>query len=271
MSRLAKYRSYLRERGIAWTALYAVRMAGTKFVRIVDRPITRIEQRKFLVGDDTVSAQYNSLAENRHRWDVHDWSRLGEEWTEGARVRKGLDPEQWKTALVDGLLRKWVPPGAAVLEVGPGGGRWTEFLQPLASRLVLADISETCLALCQERFRGCDNVEYRFIADAGLAFLGDESIDRIWSYDVFVHINPTDIDAYLRDFRRILRPGGIGVVHHAGGSYGSHANRVDFFRSYMDRDFFAHLVRNHGLELVEQDDRLPHMPGDVISVFRKTE
>jgi ubiquinone/menaquinone biosynthesis C-methylase UbiE len=59
---------------------------------------------------------------------------------------------------------------------------------------------------------------------------------------VFVHINPTDIDAYLRDFRRILKPGGIGVVHHAGGSYGSHASRVEFFRSYRYRDFFAHLV-----------------------------
>jgi SAM-dependent methyltransferase len=269
MSRLTKYQGYVRDRGIAWTTLYAIRMAGAKFVRLVDRPITRIEQRKFLTGDDTVSAEYNSLAENRHRWDVHDWSRLGEEWTDGARIRKGLDPQEWKNALVDGMLRKHVPAGGTVLEIGPGGGRWTEFLQPLAQRLILADISEKCLSLCEERFQACDNIEYRFIADEGLAFLDEASIDCIWSYDVFVHINPTDIDAYLRDFRRILKPGALAVVHHAGGDYGTAAQRREFFRSYMDRDFFAHLLDKHGLELIEQDGELAHMPGDVISVFRK--
>ncbi|MGH2569877.1 MAG: class I SAM-dependent methyltransferase [bacterium] len=269
MSRIAKYRDWLRERGFAWTALYAIRTAGTKFVELVDRGIVPIEQRKFLTGKDTVSARYNSLAENRRRWDAHDWSRLGEEWTDGARIRKGLDPRKWKAALVERMLRRWVPAGAVVVEIGPGGGRWTEYLQPLASRLVLADISEKCLSLCRERFRDARNVEYRFIADGGLAFLDDASIDRIWSYDVFVHINPSDIEAYLRDFRRILKPGGVGVVHHAGGTYGSHAKRREFFRSYMDRGFFAHLVAKHGLELVEQDAELPHMPGDVISVFRR--
>jgi cyclopropane fatty-acyl-phospholipid synthase-like methyltransferase len=169
------------------------------------------------------------------------------------------------------MLLKYIPEGVTVLEVGPGGGRWTEYLQPRASRLFLADISEKCLSLCRERFHDRDNIEYRFIADDGLAFLDEASIDRIWSYDVFVHINPTDIDAYLGDFRRILKPGGVGVVHHAGGSYGSHASRTEFFRSYMDRDFFAHLVRKHGLVLVEQNEELAHMPGDVISVLRKPE
>lgn len=269
MSRLTKVRGYLRDRGLAWTTLYAIRTVGTKFVRLVDRPITRIERRRFLTGEDTVSAEYNSLAENRHRWDVHDWSRLGEEWTDGARLRKGLDPRAWKSSLVDGMLRKHVPAGGTVLEIGPGGGRWTEFLQPLAERLVLADISEKCLSLCQERFRDCGNVEYRFIADEGLVFLDDASIDRIWSYDVFVHINPTDIDAYLHEFRRILKPGGLAVIHHAGGSYGSAMQRREFFRSHMDREFFAHLLEKHGFELVEQNEEMAHMPGDVISVFRR--
>ena len=269
MSRIEKYRRFWRERGPTWTTLYAIRMTGLKFVRLVDRPIVRIERRAFITGEDTVAAEYNSVAENRRRWNAHDWSQLGEEWTEGARLRKGLDPAKWKSALVNEMLRKWIPEGTTVLEIGPGGGRWSAFLQPLARRLVLADISEKCLSLCRERFRGNENVEYHSIDADGLEFLESGSIDRIWSYDVFVHINPTDIDAYLGEFRRVLRPGGVGVIHHSGGDYGSAANRAEFFRSYMDRDFFAHLVTKHGLELVEQDDRLPHLPGDVISVFRK--
>ena len=69
MDRISKYRGWLRERGFAWTALYAIRTAGSKFVELVDRGIVPIERRKFLTGEDTVSARYNSLAEELLKGD----------------------------------------------------------------------------------------------------------------------------------------------------------------------------------------------------------
>jgi len=84
-----------------------------------------------------------------------------------------------------------------VLEVGPGAGRWTEILRSLASHLVLVDASRACLEVCQERFGSGSDIEYHLIDADGVADVGAESIDVVWSYDVFVQINPTDVNRYL--------------------------------------------------------------------------
>ena len=99
----------------------------------------------------------------------------------------------------------------------------------------------------------------------------DESIDFIWSFDVFVHIAPDDQRGYMRDFARVMSPGAKAVIHHAGQG-GRNANQ----RSSMTSDLFAHLVTEHGLRLIEQFDRwgdngrfgLP-VAGDVVSIFER--
>ena len=91
----------------------------------------------------------------------------------------------------------------------------------------------------------------------------------IWAYDVFVHINPTDIERYMIDFRRILRPGGCAVIHHADKYSSEKFAREKGYRSYMNARLFAELVKKHQMEMIEQNYDLVHIPGDVISVFRK--
>ena len=46
--------------------------------------------------------------------------------------------------------------------------------------------------------------------------------------------------------------------------------RRDHTRSYMDARFFKHFVEKYGLTVVEQNTVLPHLPGDVITVFTKS-
>lgn len=268
MGKAESLRAHLRERGIAWTSLYAVRRAIQSLLRRVDARIVAIERRRFMTGPSTVSASYHTAEENRALWDRWDWSQRGEEWTEHARDNKGLDPQEWKQALIDRMMRKYIEPGWMVLEIGPGGGRWSAVLAPLCERLILADITEQCLAICRERFADRTNVEYHLITDGTLGFVPDRSLDAVWSYDVFVHINPTDIERYLAELSRILKRGGVAVVHHAG-EYASEKAATEGFRSHMDATFFAHLAAKYGLSIVEQDHTLPHMPGDVISVIRK--
>jgi cyclopropane fatty-acyl-phospholipid synthase-like methyltransferase len=98
--------------------------------------------------------------------------------------------------------------------------------------------------------------------------LDEATVDFIWSYDVFVHVNPTDAERYLAEFARVLKPGGYASIHHAGTYRDEQAARRRF-RSYLDAAFVAHLARIHGLEVVRQDDTLAHYPGDVVSVLRK--
>lgn len=259
---------YARERGSLWTLLYGFRFLCLGVTRCLDRCLIRIEKRRFLTGDSTISSLDHTIDQNRNAWNTYDWSQLGDEWTLDATKYKGLDPERWRVAVIQEMMWRYIARGSTVLEIGPGAGRWTKVLQPLCGRLFLADISEKCLSMCRESFRASTNIEYYLIKDGSLRFLPDSSIDAIWSYDVFVHINPTETNRYIADFGRILKPGGYGIIHHPG-AYGSRREADEDWRSHMDGRFFAQLIRTHGMALVEQNDSLPHKPGDIISVFRK--
>jgi ubiquinone/menaquinone biosynthesis C-methylase UbiE len=203
-------------------------------------------------------------------WNKHDWSKYGDEWTEQAREYRALDPDKWKDMVVNQMMVKYLNENSTILEVGPGAGRWTEILQKKAYKVIIADISEKCLTICKDRFQEYSNIEYYLIRDRGLSFLGSESIDYIWSYDVFVHINPTDTEQYIADFQRILKSGGIAIIHHPG-VYTDEIGRIRRrdFRSWIDGQFFAHLVVEHGMKIVEQDNTLAHKLGDLITVFMK--
>ena len=267
--RLRKLRNFLADRGFLWTSLYAARHFFIRIVQFLDKRLIRIEKARLLGGkESTITSLYHTREENRRIWDNYDWSRLGEEWTLDVRRFRGLDPEQWKASLINQMMLKYIKQGSTVLEIGPGGGRWTPALLQISSRLLLADISSKVLDICKERFKEYPNVEYYLIEDGRLDRLPRDSIDSVWTYDVFVHINPHDTEQYIRDLRNILKPGGIAIVHHPG-TYPSDEDARKDFRSHVDGKFFAHLVQKYNMKLLEQDASLPHKPGDLISVFAK--
>ena len=118
----------------------------------------------------------HTVNENKRIWNQYDWSRgAGEEWTRDAQTYKDLDPNTWKTSLINEMMLKYIKNGSTILEIGPGAGRWTEILQKLADKLILADISEKSLALCRERFRGLENIEY-YLIEGRLDFIADNVI-----------------------------------------------------------------------------------------------
>jgi hypothetical protein len=95
-------------------------------------------------------------------------------------------------------------------------------------------------------------------------------VDAIWSYDVFVHINAAEVDRYAGEFRRVLRPGGIGVIHHGGvgGAAGG-------WRSNLTAQAFEEILKRHGLQRLRSiahwvdGDTVHRMTyDDLITVFR---
>ncbi len=209
-----------------------------------DRRLSR-EQRRVELGPAHRRWRENSAGENRMRWDGWDWSGAGEEWN--------ASPE-WKQALIDDVLARWIPPGAAVLEIGPGAGRWTEPLLALASRMVLVDISETPLELCRRRFAGAGNVEYVRSRGSDLAPVADGSIDAVWSFDVLVHVAPLDQASYLGEIARVLSPGGVAVLHHSDGRNRGLLPSRQGWRAPMSRELFGALARDRGLRVERQLD-----------------
>jgi SAM-dependent methyltransferase len=102
-----------------------------------------------------------------------------------------------------------------MLEIGPGGGRFTELLLPKCRRLIAVDTSPTMLDLLRERFGADAPIEYRLGDGLGLAGVADSSVDAAFSYGVFVHLQHWDTYNYLRELHRVLKPGGKAIIQHA--------------------------------------------------------
>jgi SAM-dependent methyltransferase len=222
----------------------------------LERRMLNIERRDGLTQPWTVAASRFTATENRGWWNTHDWSARGEEWTPNSA---------WKKAVVAQFLDPYIQLGGTVLEIGPGGGRWTEILGGRASRLCVLDVAERPLQVCRERFRTVPTVVC-VRGDGRTVPLASASVDGIWSYDVFVHVNPADASSYFSEFGRVLRPGAHAVIHHPGQT--STEERTRQHRSDLTDRMVVEFARTNGLDVVLQTRALVN-EGDVLTVLRR--
>jgi SAM-dependent methyltransferase len=100
--------------------------------------------------------------------------------------------------------------GQTVLEIGCGIGRMTARLADLYGEVIGLDLSETMLERARTVLRDAPNVRLVHGSGRDLAGIADASVDVVFSYIVLQHIPTPDGQlAYLRETRRVLRPGGV--------------------------------------------------------------
>ena len=147
---------------------------------------------------------------NRQFWDQsYDWASGGAEWSS----LWGSTQAQWQGTILPRIQRHL--PVHTILEIAPGFGRWTHFLAGFCQRLILVDLSAKCIDACRARFRDAPHIDY-FVNDGrSLSFIGDGSVDFVFSFDSLVHVEADVIESYLNELGRILRPGGAGFIHHS--------------------------------------------------------
>ena len=243
--------------GPFYTVLYSMRWVFKGVVDRLERRLIAIEQRKGLADEWTVLANRLTAGENRKIWNEYDWCKRGEEWTRS---------EEWRAELIREYIDPHFPQGSFILEIGPGGGRWSEVLQPRAERLYLVDVAEKPLELCRQRFADRTNVEY-LLSDGRTLAVPDSSVDRIWSYECFVHINPVEIKGYFHEFHRVLKPGGKAFIHHAGPHIPGMPYRPGM-RSDMTDKMALDFARASGLEVEAQTQKLVN-PRDVLTILKR--
>ena len=209
----------------------------------------------------------NSINNNLVGWSNYNWTKLGEEWSN--------NPE-WKASVIEFILKPNIPIKSKILEIGPGGGRWTEHIITIADSLILVDLTPQCIEICKNRFKNYNKIQY-FVNDGkSLDFIQTGSIDIIWSWDVFVHIQSEDIKNYIRQFARILNKEGKAIIHHSkNGKYEAG------WRSDMTAKKMVSYSNEYGLEVLEQfvswnEDRMliyPSLPKDqspdIVTIIKK--
>ena len=147
---------------------------------------------------------------NKRIWDgEYNWEQAGDNWSSAW----GSVDAQWYWSLLPRISR-YLPAGT-VLEIGPGYGRWSQFLAGNTSRLILVDISSECIAACKKRFAAHDHVEYYVNDGSSLAMIGERCIDVVFSFDSLVHAEIDVLDRYLQQLTSKMKTDGVIIVHHS--------------------------------------------------------
>ena len=156
-----------------------------------------------------------TIEENQEFWNdrFHWGTHRGDVWSN----HWGGPKAQWQWCVYP-RIRQHLPT-TTVLEIGPGMGRWTQFLRMFCEKLIAVELSPRCLEVCRERF-GDQGMEYHLGDGRTLGPISDGSVDFAFSFESLIHTESDDLASYLRELVRVLRPGGVCFLHHSNlGSY----------------------------------------------------
>jgi SAM-dependent methyltransferase len=98
----------------------------------------------------------------------------------------------------------------AALEIGCGPGRLMRPLAQYFAEIHGVDVSDEMIKLATERLRNTPNAHPHVASGSDLSQFPDGKFDFVYSYAVFQHIPTREVVFnYLREARRVLKPGGI--------------------------------------------------------------
>jgi SAM-dependent methyltransferase len=157
------------------------------------------------------SSQYEQLWDDYSRWWDSEaglskqYQHLGDEWGDDA----------WAQRNVDSFVLPYLSKDSKVLEIGPGGGRYTAPVAEHCAQVFGVDVSSLMVERLRNRF-GINNRHIFFKGNGyDLSDVPDDYLDFVFSFNVFVQLEFEDIVSYLKEIKRVLKPGGKAALHYA--------------------------------------------------------
>lgn len=183
-------------------------------------------------------------------WDTYSWPLDGDEWTDQASF-SGVPYPVWKQDVVDTFITPNLSKRSAVLEIGVGRGRWTPYLAK-GTTYMGVDLSSSCITYCRRKYHNLPKCKFLATDGESLTSVCDDSIDFIWSFDTFVHIEADTTFLYLQEIARALAASGSACLHHPG--HPNESQRRRGWRSAVTMDSFAAMAHTCGLKVLSQTD-----------------
>jgi hypothetical protein len=149
----------------------------------------------------------------------------------------------------DRYVLPYVRPDRRALEIGPGGGRWTRYLLGF-EKLTVVDYHAQLL---DELRRGFTAKHMVFVKNNGSDFPGVEegSIDYLFSFGTFVHLDVDLIHAYLANMRPLLKPGSNVVLQYSDQTKVMAQLNAGFSHNTPER--MREMVTRAGYAILEED------------------
>jgi SAM-dependent methyltransferase len=161
------------------------------------------------------------------------------------------DPELLESLrfLKDRFVLPYVNPDHDALEIGPGGGRWTRYLLGFRKLYVVDYYAE----VLQQLRTTVKAPNITMIKNDGYNFpnVPGHSIDFLFSFGTFVHLELDLIRAYLENIREILKPSGNVVIHYS--DKGKIVAQMNKTFSDNNPDKMRRIIANCGFKLMEED------------------
>ena len=140
--------------------------------------------------------------------------KRGNRWDEAEFFATGVQA-------VEGILRHFESLGLTfgrgkALDFGCGVGRLTQALAEHFDEVHGVDIAPSMIELARSHNRCGDRCTYHVNDRDDLALFEDGAFDFVLSLITLQHMPPAHATSYLREFVRVLAPGGVMVVQTAG-------------------------------------------------------
>lgn len=239
------------------------------------KPVAAVESPQ---GEDLRTVEWNKQV-----WDSYTWPKDGDEWDSFAQ-HTVVPYEKWKDSLTRAFLIPYLGNRKVVVEIGSGHGRWSEMIASRirGGKLHLVDLAPKVIEYLREKLRkqyslpfvhGEPAPEFNFLVNDGRTIPQVEtgSVDFIWSFDAFVHIEEPECRSYAKEFARVLKRTGMGVIHHPGNP--TPEQRQNGCRSQMTSQKWKDILRQNNLHVVRQMDSWDggnvKMQGDSLTMFVK--
>ena len=143
-----------------------------------------------------------------------------------------------------------------VIELACGRGRHVKKYINDAEEITLVDILKKNIEYCRERYKDSKKIIYYRNNGFNLEKLASDAYTALFSYDAMVHFEMFDVYEYLNDIYRVLKIGGMALLHHSNycsdymasfeNSQNNHA------RSFMSKELLAYLAYKAKFEVVDQ-------------------
>jgi SAM-dependent methyltransferase len=196
---------------------------------------------------ETIGLQQNEKNDNDFRCSIR---HLGDEWGSPSHVDD----------ILEDFLFPYLIQTAKAIEIGVGGGRIADKVAPRVEALTCCDISSEMLSRAQKDLARHKNISYRLLEQPVLPS-PDDSIDIVYSFDVFVHLDLHTIWRYFKEISRTLKPGGFAFLHtsnlRAPGGWEEFSSQDAYSvigHYFITPDTIALLSEHSGLEIVKASE-----------------
>ena len=166
-----------------------------------------------------------------------------------------IDPLRY---VKDHFLLPYVDSNTRIIEIGPGGGRWTRYMLK-ANKIFAVDFYQPIL---NELARNYNLPNIQFVKNNGSDFpnIRENSIDFIFSFGTFVHLDFEIIEAYLDNIKPLLKVDANVIIQYSDKTKPLGYERIADSRenrgfSDNDPERMRELIKAHGYTIYEEDTK----------------